>query len=59
MTKLNYEPDKSTMIKTTIKLLVASMLGVSLPITTSLAQTDGAARMAVTINDYNGAGADH
>lgn len=47
------------MMKTTIKLLVALMLGVSLPLTASFAQTEGAATMAVTISDYNGAGTEH
>jgi len=59
MTGLSCKNNKSTMIKTTIRLLAALMLSVFPPPVTSYAQTDGAARMAVTINDYNGAGTEH
>ncbi len=46
-------------MKTRPKFMLAALLSVVVGLTRSFAQTDGAARMAVTINDYNGAGADH
>ena len=49
----------SMIMNSYLKALCPLLLGLTLAHNHSFAQTDGAARMAVTINDYNGSGASH